>query len=172
MMMIMSFPVTPDEMRSFHGTNTSLILLRHTITVHASESNPYCNSLTSLHPPLVSPTHLQLIFIALFQPNLPASHHLNTSHLPYTLPPSHPTHSHLLVLLIHSDLYSLTTYPPLFSLLHISRSQHSYPSHSQLNDSSIGKTAGSTFFTIVDDVSFAVCRMDLLIDQLHSHIGE
>ena len=40
--------------------------------------------------------------------------------------------------------------------------------YSQLNDTSSSKAAGSTFFTIVDDVSFALCRIDLLIDQLHT----
>jgi hypothetical protein len=66
---------------------------------------------------------------------------------------------------------SVPTNPPCFSRFNTAHSPCSQPYHSQLNDSSIGKTAGSTFFTIVDDVSFAVCRMDLLIDQLHSHIG-
>ena len=43
---------------------------------------------------------------------------------------------------------------------------------SQLNDLSSSKAAGSGFFTIVDDVSFAICQVDVLIDQLNSLIGE
>ena len=36
----------------------------------------------------------------------------------------------------------------------------------------VKEPAGSGFFTIVDDVSFAICRIDVLIDQLNSLIGE
>ena len=68
-------------------------------------------------------------------------------------------------------MHNLNKFSPLYSTCFIFNLSSFIASSSQLNDLSSSKAAGSGFFTIVDDVSFAICQIDVLVDKLHSLIG-